>query len=305
MKRFIITVDTEGDNLWAWKPGETITTENAKYVDRFQKLCENYSFIPVYLCNYEMIKDSFFCSYVSQKAMEGKCEIGMHLHAWNSPPIIELNNIFNGRAYITEFSREQMLDKHIFLRDFIIERTGITPTSYRSGRWATNEVLFSVLDEIGIKIDCSVTPGLTLEHCPGMTVKGGNSYIGYPSKPYKLTDSLIEVPMTTKRIKRFEGVSLKNSLGNLIKGKQFWLRPAIHSFEEMVFLINQMEKEGIHYLEFMIHSSELMPGGSPYGKDDESVERIYQRMEDVFKYVSGNYIGISLSDYYAELKYSI
>ena len=28
MKTFLITVDTEGDNLWQWKPGEKITTEN-------------------------------------------------------------------------------------------------------------------------------------------------------------------------------------------------------------------------------------------------------------------------------------
>lgn len=48
MKHFIITVDTEGDNLWEYKKGTPIGTENAKYLPRFQSLCEKYGFKPVY-----------------------------------------------------------------------------------------------------------------------------------------------------------------------------------------------------------------------------------------------------------------
>lgn len=54
MKHFIITVDTEGDNLWEYKKGTPIGTENAKYLPRFQSLCEKYGFKPVYLTNYEV-----------------------------------------------------------------------------------------------------------------------------------------------------------------------------------------------------------------------------------------------------------
>lgn len=41
MKYFIITVDTEGDNLWEYVAGKEIGTENAKFLQRFQTLCEN------------------------------------------------------------------------------------------------------------------------------------------------------------------------------------------------------------------------------------------------------------------------
>ena len=38
---FIITIDTEGDNLWAVSDIKTpVRTENAKYLYRFQMLCE-------------------------------------------------------------------------------------------------------------------------------------------------------------------------------------------------------------------------------------------------------------------------
>ena len=35
MKTFLITVDTEGDNLWQWKPGEKITTENSLFITEY------------------------------------------------------------------------------------------------------------------------------------------------------------------------------------------------------------------------------------------------------------------------------
>lgn len=35
---FLITIDTEGDNIWARRL--PITTRNAEYLPRFQKLCE-------------------------------------------------------------------------------------------------------------------------------------------------------------------------------------------------------------------------------------------------------------------------
>ena len=48
MKYFIITVDTEGDNLWNYKLGDEVSTKNADYIPRFQRLCEKYGFKPLH-----------------------------------------------------------------------------------------------------------------------------------------------------------------------------------------------------------------------------------------------------------------
>ena len=97
-KSFIITVDTEGDNLWNWKPGDIITTDNGKYVDRFQNLCDRFGFKPVYLTNYEMANDDNFIHKLRRWEAEDRCEIGIHLHAWNTPPI---TNTYNSINYTT------------------------------------------------------------------------------------------------------------------------------------------------------------------------------------------------------------
>jgi hypothetical protein len=58
---FLITIDTEGDNLW--QKHDSITTENARYLPRFQQLCEKYGFKPVYLTNYEMAIDPVYIEF--------------------------------------------------------------------------------------------------------------------------------------------------------------------------------------------------------------------------------------------------
>ena len=61
-KSFIITIDTEGDNQWNTK--QACYTENAKYIPRFQELCEKYGFKPTWLTNYEMARDPFYVEYM-------------------------------------------------------------------------------------------------------------------------------------------------------------------------------------------------------------------------------------------------
>ena len=305
MRKFIVTVDTEGDNLWDWKLGNTISTENADYMGSFQELCEKYSFKPVYLVNYEMAQSDVLVDVLRPKAEKGLCEIGMHLHAWNSPPKYELPVIYSGCPYITEYPQEVIYEKHKFLQDYIEDRFGQKPVTYRAGRWATDDRVFSVLETLGFKVDCSVAPGISLKNGVGMTVKHGNSYVGFSKTPYRIKGELIEVPMTTRCVRSMRGATVRNRAKHFIKGEELWLRPVIHTYEDLLRLRGIVENEGCDYLEFMIHSSELMPGGSPYGKTEVAVRDIYSRMERFFEAVSGDYEGIMLKDYHGILKESV
>ena len=52
-KKFIITIDTEGDNLWNYNLGDIIETRNADYLPRFQELCNEFVFCWVLLPKWE------------------------------------------------------------------------------------------------------------------------------------------------------------------------------------------------------------------------------------------------------------
>lgn len=293
----IITVDTEGDNLWDWKPGKTIETKNSQFILPFQQLCERYQIPPVYLINYEMIMSDSFVSFVKEKAEEGLCEIGMHLHAWNSPPEVELNKSFEGNPYITEYSKNEIYEKHKYLRDLIVDRTGIVPVSYRSGRWATNDMLFEVLSELGFCVDCSVTPGIN-HKSPGATIRKSNNYRKSSKLPYKIKDQLWEIPMTTDIRRTMNGKNYYRKAINCLRGEERWLRPALQTTDEMLRLIDDVLNDGAQYLMIMIHSSELMPGGSPYCKTQEDVDEFLKRIENVILRFCQVSKGYSLQNYY-------
>ena len=70
---FIITIDTEGDNLW--QNHRVIKTENARYLARFQTLCERFGFKPVWLTNYEMAIEPVFCRAGKTSKKAGRTRI--------------------------------------------------------------------------------------------------------------------------------------------------------------------------------------------------------------------------------------
>src|SRR6187551_2752046 len=132
---FIITVDTEGDNLWA-KPRE-ITTYNAAYLPRFQSLCERFRFKPVYLTNYEMALSDAFVEFARDVIARDAGEVGMHLHAWNSPPLDPLtDDDFRCQPYLIEYPAPTMKEKIRILTRLLEDRFGQPMVSHRAGRWA-------------------------------------------------------------------------------------------------------------------------------------------------------------------------
>lgn len=298
-KSFIITVDTEGDNLWKWKPQDPVATKNAEFIGRFQRLCNKYRFKPVYLTNWEMAHCEAFMDQAVQWERDGQCEIGVHLHAWNNPPITPpRERQVNGQDYLIEYPEVIMREKFDAIYSKIKSRTGIAPYSHRAGRWAMNDTYFKILKEYGIKVDCSHTPGINWSSNMGAT-RGGSDYTSVALSP-SFIDGVLEVPMTIRRLHCLTTGTLRHRLKCLLLGKRVWLRPAGHSMCELLQLLRHVSKEEeADYVEFMIHSSELMPGGSPYFENERAVEKLYRVMDKVFASASAwGYEGRTLKEYY-------
>lgn len=297
-KFFIITIDTEGDNLWSpTENGEN--TENSKYIERFQKLANRYGFKPVYLTNYEMANDDFFCNLLKKYLKENQCEIGMHLHAWNTPPYYKLNTKTEEKSYLMEYPIEIMEEKIKTMTSLLKDKFEVNIVSHRAGRWSMNEEYFKLLEKYGYKIDCSVTPLISWKNHLGETGKEGVDYRGANKNISFITDNILEVPMSIRKIKKSYGTSIKGILKKLFFNDPTWMRPSTESLENLKRLVDYIYNEkDTDYLEFMIHSSEFMPGGSPYFKSKEDVENLYNKIEDIFKYIYEKYIGITLKEYY-------
>lgn len=303
-KYFIITIDTEGDNLWSIaETGEK--TENSKYIERFQKLANKYGFKPVYLSNYEMANDNYFCELINKYLKDNLCEVGMHLHAWNTPPHYKLDTKTQEKSYLIEYPLEIMEEKIKTMTNLLKEKFRVDVISHRAGRWAINKEYFQLLKKYGYKVDCSVTPYVSWEKHLGESGLCGTDYRMYNKNTNEIIEGLLEVPMSIRKIKKTYDFTLKGIIKSLFFKEPTWMRPSTERIENLINLSDHIfnEKE-TDYLEFMIHSSEFMPGGSPYFKTEEDVEKLYKKLEKLFQHLTENYIGATLKEYY-ELKYNL
>ncbi|MCH3918397.1 MAG: deacetylase [Spirochaetia bacterium] len=300
---FIITVDTEGDNQW--DTSQKATTKNAKFIPRFQDLSNTYGFFPTWLVDYEMAQNPFLVEFLGDKLHNNLCEIGMHPHAWSTPPEISLEKTTNCRDYLIEYPVEIMEMKLRNLKDLLEEKFCHKITSHRSGRWTINQQYFDLLEHIGITADCSVTPHINWTRCQGATGIPGSDFRNSPESPFYPTAHILEIPMTIRYLHQFDidgNLTPKNLLRgikHLGMGKFYWLRPDSHcQTQTLKHIIKKAKDEKSDYVMFMIHSSELMPGGSPSFSDKATIENLYQCVENVFQFAQAcNFKGITLSDY--------
>ena len=311
MKKFMITIDTEFDNGWEWQYGDEITTANAKYIPRFQNLCERYGFVPTYLITYEFAKDKEFVEYMKPKLLAGKCEIGIHPHAWNIPPLYELEvrkDVAPGYVFLKEYPEEIIYQKIKALKEVCTRQFDCEPVSHRAARWGMNSVYFEQLDKNGILYDCSVTPLMDWTGAKGYTENScGPDYTDYPRKAYRVAGTgIIEMPMSVYKDHRFilnEGgnTSKKRNIKNFVravKGKKaLWLRPDGDNLSDLLYIVRQAKISNADYLMFILHSSEMMPGGSPTFDTPEKIEKLYENLEVLFREISKAFEGVSVADY--------
>lgn len=317
--RFLITIDTEGDNIWARR--SVVTTRNTAYLPRFQALCERFGFKPTWLTNYEMAMDPAFVEFGRDVMARGTGEIGMHLHAWNSPPFTPLTaDDTRHHPYLIEFPDAVMREKLRFMTDLLEQRFACKMVSHRAGRWAFDTRYARMLVELGYTADCSVTPGVSWRGHPGAPGgNGGTDYRRFPAAPYFLhlddiarpgASPLLEVPMTTRR--SFFGVRLPMSYAvpgvrgvcSRVMPEVYWLRPNGRNLQDMLRLTGRAIAGHWPHLEFMLHSSELMPGGSPGFGDERAIEKLYRDLEALFRAVAPDVIGTTLAEFAGQFRAS-
>ena len=313
---FLITIDTEGDNLWS-KP-RAATTKNASYLPRFQDLCEKYGFKPTYLTNYEMANSSAFQKLGKDIIKRGVGEVGMHLHAWDMPPSYELTeDDLRFHPYLIEYPEKVMRQKISIMTDLLENTFGVKMLSHRAGRWSFDERYARILIELGYEVDCSVTPHVSWKSHLGAPDKdGGTDYTDFPEHAYFIDpldisrsghSTLLEIPVSIMNTSGFVNTALSNPLLRNISPvrkisnrlyPRIWLRPNGTNLDQMLMYLRYALSTKRDYVEFMLHSSEFMPGGSPLFKSESAIEQLYHCLESLFAEASVHFVGRTLSQYF-------
>jgi hypothetical protein len=316
----LITIDTEGDGMW-WRP-RTIETKNAAFLPRFQSLCEKYGLRPTYLTNYEMAMSPVFREMGRDILERNAGEIGMHLHAWHSPPAYSLTeDDHRHHPYLIEYPTGVMRAKIAYLTDLLEETFGVKMVSHRSGRWSFTATYARLLTERGYRVDCSVTPHVSWKRTVGDPRRtGGTDFSDFPDHAYFLDledisragrSELLEVPVTIVRSRMVAVHRLARSLlpsstlvasaVNRISPVR-WLRPDGKNLKQLVRIVHGAVADDRRYIECMLHSSELMPGGSPAFRTEESIETLYEHLEQLFEHATRHFSGATLAQFYEHVR---
>jgi hypothetical protein len=313
---FLITIDTEGDDAWSRR--RPLTTRNAAHLRRFQLLCESFALKPTYLTNHEMALAPAFQELGRDVLSRRTAEIGMHLHAWNSPPLYPLtSDDAVHHPYLVEYPVDVMRRKTEYMTDLLEQTFQVKVTSHRAGRWSFNEAYARLLLEQGYLVDCSVTPRVSWKALLGdPNQSGGADYTGFPDSPYMVdldridrpgVSPLMEAPATVlsfgncgvRRLRAcFREGSVPRRALNRLWPERAWLRPNGKNLVTMLRILTRAVAEGRDCVEFMLHSSELTPGASPTFPDASSIEVLYRHLERLFAAARKVFRGATLTEYY-------
>jgi peptidoglycan/xylan/chitin deacetylase (PgdA/CDA1 family) len=280
----LVGIDTEADDQWSAEGRRALGVRNAERLPALQALLEAAGARPTYVVTYEMATRPESAPILGDLARSGRCEIGSHLHPWSSPPFRPEDR--DGHTYPHNLPPE-LLERQLTELTTVIEQSlGVRPVTYRAGRNGFDGRTLPVLERLRYAVDTSVDPLFNERR------KGGMAFAGAPVTPYhpayddvrRPGDSMIlEVPISAattpplpKAVERLFAslppIPYRGALKRLGL-RPVWLRPSYTALPDMLAFADRLAARRVPCFNVIFHSSEILPGGSPYTPDAGSVAR--------------------------------
>jgi hypothetical protein len=294
--KLIVTVDTEEDN---WDRYSTIDNpvRNIERIAILQKIFDEFGVLPTYLVTYPVATNPKTVSVLKKILEDGKCEIGMHCHPWNTPPFEEEINIFN--SMLCNLPEHLQYRKLEFLKNAISKNFDISPVTFRAGRWAFGNGTAKIIHKLGFKIDSSVTAYTDWSKWHGVDYQnvGPSPYYFSLNNIFKKVKEgeLLQVPASVGFLQRnfdicntatrllnrpfFKRCRIPGILQRLKILNKVALSPEASTSQNMIALAKRMQTLGFEYINMFFHSTSLMGGLSPYVTSKEGEVNFLKRIE--------------------------
>ncbi len=294
----LVGIDTEADDQWSREGRDRLSVRNAERLPALQALFDEYGVRPTWLVTWEMATREESAPILRDLARTGRCEIGAHLHPWSSPPFRPED--LSAHTYPHNLPPELLSRQLTELTQAIESSLGARPTTYRAGRNGFDGRTLPVLERLGYTVDTSVDPLFNERR------KGGMAFAGAPLLPYHPSyedvrrpgaSPVLEVPITAatepalpKLLERtyaslpaipWRGAAKRLGL------RPVWLRPSYTTRERMLAFASRLAARGVPCFNVIFHSSELLPGGSPYTPDAASVDRFLADLRVLLEHLTG------------------
>lgn len=321
----IISIDTECDKGPNWQTQHPLRFDSVRrgIPERLMPLFDSFGVKPTFLLSPEVMRDDASCKTLSEIQ---NCELGTHLHGEFIEPQADWDNAVTSTPqlfYSPQVERQKLEN----LTRLFEQKFSRPPRSFRAGRFGLGPRTLGFLQDLGYRVDSSVTPFWCHDFGGGHV----NHFWGASLHPYfpSRRDArrvgnlkILEVPVTIVNpfflkwprwiLRRLHerSVLLKKILPRLgfQIPKTMWLRPARSSGAEMIrvaqTVIEQASTRKPIVLNMMYHSVEVIPAASPYAATESDVEKILQSQREFFAWLFANHSvrSIGLSETPADIR---
>jgi AraC-like DNA-binding protein len=306
--RLIVSIDTECDCSRTWNLSSPVTFKGVSLgIGKIlQPLFDEFGVKPVYFVSHEVMEDDE--SRERLCSIADRCELASHLHVAfiepdkRSGPMAGVGRHEMQRQYPFDVEYAKMKNlTELFKRSF-----GVTPCSFRAGRYGISRGTGRILMELGYKVDSSVTPHIRWKD---PYVKDAPDFSILPEQPYKVCESgdiwrsgdssLLEIPITVRLWKR--------KLSRFWRKQVRWLRPWYSSCNDLGTIINneihrEQEAQKESLLVMMFHNMEVIPGASPYPQTEYDVEQYVNALRYAISYAGKHDVKFStMREYYENI----
>jgi len=288
-----ITIDVEEDNWSDYEAGPVLS--NIGRLSELQRLFDVYEVKPTYLITYPVATDKNSISMLRKIMEGGRCEIGAHLHPWNTPPFDEEKTVEN--TMLCNLEKDLQYRKMESLHERIAENFKFEPVTFRSGRWGFNHAVAENMYRLGYKVDTSISPYVSWEKCHGPDFSDTSpmpqflkvdrdknpdacileipATIGFLQGDFELCNSIYK-KISGSKLKHFRLRGILDKLGIL---NRVWLSPEPDNAEKMIQLAVTLMKKKYQILNLFFHSPSLQHGLTHFTRTREDAAELIRRIE--------------------------
>lgn len=308
-----VVIDTEAD--FDWNKG--ISTDVGRVssivgLERGFDAFQRHGLRPSLMIDHPVATQPHSSALVRRLADQG-CEVGVHLHAWTTPPLVEPRDDWHSFSGNLGASLEHA--KLAALTARVEDLIGTRARAFKGGRYGISANTIAAIDALGFDIDLSICP------CYDYSPLGGSDFSRFTSRPgwFGASGRLLSLPTTATRLGWLEGrkpAAGWGARGNWAGGLRISrlaarlnasyprrLSPEGGSFAEMRRLTMQLHAAGLRIFTLSLHSPTFQVGNTPYCRSPEELAALLANIDRYLTFFRSELGGVftTPSEIYARL----
>lgn len=297
-----VIIDAEEEFDWAGPfDRRNVAVENLAHQEAAQWIFERHGVRPTYVVDYAVASQEQGFAPLRAILARDAADIGAHLQPWINPPFDDAVELSHAARYSFPGNLPPALE-HAKLRtltETIEANLGERPKVYRAGRYGIGAASFEIIDALGYEVDASVLPRIDLSDKGGPDFAAigpepfwfgtGRKRLGIPlsagftgifAERYRALDRAMNHPV-------IEAARVKAAASRLGLFDRICLTPEGFTLAEQKRLTRAMLARGQRLFNLSYHSPSLLPGSTPYVRNDSELAAFLERIEAYLVWFAG------------------